>query len=897
MDQSKLDKSATSATWKDVSNTHIDKIKSYLDLVVKKPENYLDNLKEVSEKYYIRDIYVEELKYIINTYYNKALPEFESDINILFPKSKKNGKSKQNKKKKGLSKEDIILKNQQKQFKLNKFTFELSNKLFAFRDKLDNVCDLITICKDLYSYKLVNLGKYFLKNYGGSRNNDLDTILSNLHLWRKSYTSENFELTKCQKSIVQFILEYSKEPFKSKSLLEMSNTGSGKTVGLIIAMGILWKKILYNNCVSHAFITRNSRKHSVRFPTKIIIAILPSSVLSFVQAALTAMKIPWAYVTSTSTAILDEFNPDAVINYSNVSRKVFQHFCEAGSTAPAIYLTTETPTPENSIFNCIKAAYKTVFSLIKKHIPSYDLNLEQYISYDSTNNCLQKGKIGSQYCFYNPDSICTLIGDDMETIESFNTMKTILNPNLLSIITTATPSGLSKTLSMKTIHDRLPANTIIPPPQDEVRNTGGIKLIGSTGNINILNLAYIKLFKIYKTDDIHLKYKWRIVFESFINGIFERKYIIPLLYNICSQLKDSTKKTILNRKYFFEKNLELKIDSIACHIMRQFCKILNKNKSTELIDIISNIKNTKNQLFDTTNLQKKLIHTDNRGILLCSPAFSGNTLNDHKLIESLTDDQDIVYKELEKFNTQYQNYLSHKEKIQNQFSKFDSIDGASKLDIERMSQEQTDSIIEPNFEYKYQLFSVDHLRSLNCNDPLKYATKLPIEISQLLTAYDTQDVRLAQGVLSIDPNNSKKLETSLKNYTQGTPDNIRCVQFKTDAFNTRQLVLGANPPSKLNIVIANYELTCEYPYMIVNDGINSAKFPASSIINLLIQICGRIGRGHNAEAYNYIFTTDSIASILISTTPKTMLFDEYTNKCTSLNKIQARIRGFLTRAR
>ena len=37
MDQSKLDKSATSATWKDVSNTHIDKIKSYLDLVVKNP--------------------------------------------------------------------------------------------------------------------------------------------------------------------------------------------------------------------------------------------------------------------------------------------------------------------------------------------------------------------------------------------------------------------------------------------------------------------------------------------------------------------------------------------------------------------------------------------------------------------------------------------------------------------------------------------------------------------------------------------------------------------------------------------------------------------------------------------------------------------------------------------
>ena len=894
MDQSKLDQSATNAAWKDVSSTHIDKIQPYLNSIVNDPSKFMTTVNKSKIIYNLKNTEVEELKYIINLHFSNINDSLEKDL-IKLKFIKKNKSKKKNIKKKGLTKEEIILKNQLKQFKLNKFVFDISNNLISFNQNNTNVCDLIMLCKKLNKYKLINTANTLLEHYGGNHTNDLDQILSNLHLWKQQQSNDNFELTKCQKSIVQFILQYCKSPEISKTLLEMSNTGSGKTVGLIIAIGILWKHLLYHQCVSHSFITRNSRRHSVKFPTKIIIAILPSSVLSFVQAALTGLKVPWAYVTSTSTAILDEFNPDAVMNYANVSRRVFTHFCEGGSTAPAVYLTTETPTPKNAIFNCIKAAYKTVFSVIKKYSMPTNLEFENYLSYNCTNDSLFNRKEGSQYCQYDPNSICAIIGDDMETVESFNEINDILSANILRIITTATPTGLSQTLSTKTIHERLPNNTIIPDPQDEVRNSGGIKLIGAHDNINILHLAYIQLFKHYDKDDIYSKYKWRIIFESFIHGIFERKYIIPLLYSICSKFKPESKNYIMNRFLFFQTKLELTIDSIACHIMRQFCNILQTDNAAELITIITDIPYHNNNLFEIDNLQSKLIHTNKRGITLFSPKFSGDCSTDDPLIQLLAGDEELIYKKLSQYETEFNKYTDEKERIQKQFASFDSSNGASKLEMTRMSTDQMESITEPLFPLIHQLFSIDYLQQLDCIDPLKYATKLPIDSSQIKTAIKTNDVRLAQGVLSIDPINSKKLENALKNYTEGTPDNIRCVQFKTDAFSTRQLVLGANPPSKLNIIIANYDLRIEYPYTYISDGITEQQFPTSSVTNLLIQICGRIGRGINADANNYIFTTNSVANVLISTTPKTMLFNEYTNLCISLNKIQALMRGFLIR--
>lgn len=894
MDQQKLDQNATNSVWKDVSSTHIDKIKSHLSLVVKTPEQFLLTNHKQDDIYNLNNIEIQELEYIINTHFTDMQKSFKNDLKVLSV-SQKSKIKKQSKKKAGLTKDEIIKKNLIRQFKLNKFTFYICNSLLKYKKNINSVCDLINICKDLYKYKLINTANNFLNKYCINKDQDLDQILQNLHIWKKQQTYNHFELTKCQKSIVEFILNYCKTPFQSKTLLEMSNTGSGKTVGLIIAIGILWKKILYNECVSHSFITRRTRTHSVKFPTKIIIAILPSSVLSFVQAALTSMKVPWAHIMPNSTAILDEFNPNAAINYTNMSKKVFTHFCEGGSTAPAVYITTETPTIENAIFNCLKAAYKTVFANISKYTTSTKINMTNYISYDASSNTLLNGKHGTQYCLFDPSTICAFIGDDMETINNFNSIKQILSPNLLGLITTATPGGLTKTLSSKSFKDKLPLNTYIPPPQDEVRNTGGVQLVGSSGNINILLLAYNYLFKSIDKDDEHFNYKWKMVFESFIHGIFERKYIVPYLYSICSSLSSKTKKKIINRTMFFENKLELNIDSIICHILKKLSHIITTKYNKELIDILLEMPNCKNSLYTLQELQSQIIHTYHRGILLCSPNFDGDCLNDHPLVQSLTGNDTIVYEELTKYKQLYVKYKDQISKIEQQYHRGDTIDGASKGDMERMSQEQIENMNEPTFSQVYQIFSKEHLTLLKCKDPSLFATKLPIDSTQIMTALETDDIRLAQGILSIDPMNPKKLENSLKSYTDGTPDNIRCVQFKTDAFNTRQLVLGANPPSKLNIVVANYELLNKGEYISIRDINNETIFPAISVTNLLIQICGRIGRGVNAEAHNYIFTTDSVANILLSTTPKTMLFNEYSNKCVSLNKIQAHMRGYLVR--
>ena len=605
MDKSNLDKKATQSTWKDVVNTHIQNIQPHLDPVIRDPIKFLTNENDITAcKLVIQPLESIELENIIEKYYPEILEQFRKDITPIVTNTKKTNKIKKTKKiKKKTKKEIIIEKNIKINLSKNKYNFYLVKKLYLFNTN-KSVCELINICIELDKFKLTNTLYAFLDTYNCS--SDLDDILNQFHIWIKEESTINFKLTKCQQSIIKFVLKYCESPDKSyKSILEMSNTGSGKTVGLILAIGILWKKKLYNECISQSFITHNQRKHSVKFPTKIIIAILPASVITFVQSALTSMKVPWAYVTSTSTAILDEFNPNAVMNYNNVSRKVFQHFCSAGSTAPCVYLTTETPTAEYSIFNCIKEAYKTVFSNITKYTDSDKINLDNYISYNPVTNKLSIGKSGSLYCPYDPNTFSVIIGDDMETIECFTKLDNIFDKNTLKIITTATPGGLSKTINNSSIQNRLPPDTYIPIPQDEIRNSGGIELKGMTSNINVFYIGYIYLFKNLDKTDKHLNYKLITVFEYFINGLFERKYILSFIKLLCEQLSPTLKQRILHRTMFFDTTfkLDLNIDIIIKHIMTRFCCEI-KNNNIEFIDILLNFNNTNNTLWDTKSLNK-----------------------------------------------------------------------------------------------------------------------------------------------------------------------------------------------------------------------------------------------------------------------------------------------------
>jgi hypothetical protein len=885
-DYNKQDELATKSVWRDVKCTHIDNIKRFLKDVVLKPELFLDNSQLDKSKaqvnnHQLKSTEIYELEYIIKTYYSDALTNFNKDIKKISPKQLDSSKkTKVNKKKKGLTANDIIQKNLQKQFSLNKFIFCLSKQIIKFNKK--SVCDLIYLCNELNKYKLCNTLKYFLDNFCESDVSDIDEILSNLHLWKQQNNNTNFELTKCQKSILSFIINYCKDSVNSpKTILEMSNTGSGKTVGLIIAMGVIWNKILYQNCVSHSFTTTGTRKHVVRFPTKIIIAILPSSVMTFVQTALTSMKVPWAFVTSSATAILEEFNPNFVINYSKTNRKAFQHFSDGGDNAPAIYLTTESPTPNHAIFNCMKSAYKTVFKHIEKNI-NPDFTQNNYLSYDINSDSLLLGKTGNVYCPFNIDSLSVLIGDDMEKIDTLSSIN-IFPESTLKIITTATPGGLSKTDYSK---PSLPINTYIPSPQDEVRNTGGISLIGSNDYINSIEIAFNHIFNPSNTSPIN--YKYSMVFQSFINGIFERKYIIPQLYLICSKLPIELKNKIVNRYMFFDNKLSLNINSISIHIMKQFINILSSDQNTILVEILNNFPKNNNNLYNLSDLKSQLCTNKHRGSILCSPNFINNNNDDCELIKLLAGDEKIIYNELEKFNEVYNKYQQQVSKIKQQFNKSTCIDNSSKSDMFQMSSECISDIPIPKFPLEYQLFSNEYLKDYK--NSIEYANKISIDSQQILEGFECDDVKLAQGVLSIDPTNTTRLEKALKKYTTGSHINYRCIQLKTDAFNTRQLLLGANPPSKLNIVVANYELYHDNVKTIIDDNVTKSTFPKESVQNLLIQICGRIGRGIDADSHNYIFTTDSVAKILISTTPKTMLFKQYNYKVHALKTLQNKIK-------
>ena len=872
MTDSKEVKQAANILYQSVKCTHIDNIKQPIQDVVKNPTKFIKTTDSHVNKnipLILNTTDIHELEYIIKIYFPKCSSSLKKDLDHLNTSQKivQKKNKKVNKKKQGLTGDEIKLQNLQKQFKQNKFIFYVSKLLLEFNKKSESVCDLIHLCHELNKYNLKNIISDLLKTFCISDKSDIDDILSNLHRWKQQHQNKNFELTKCQQSILTFILNYCNSPHTSAStLLEMSNTGSGKTVGLIIAMGVLWKKLLYQQCVSHSFTTRGNRTHSVKFPTKIIIAILPSSVIQFTNTLCNCMHIPFGYVkNSTSTVILDEYNPNAVMNYSNMSRKVFTHFCEAGSTAPAIYITTEANSPNLAIFNCVKSAYNTVFKHINKYIDPNFIKSDQYLSYDIHTDSLSLGKTGGMYCPFNPDTIACIIGDDMETINCLSTID-IVPTNVLKIITTATPTGLSKKESKPV---QLPKNTYIPSPQDEVRNTGGVNLIGSSNHINVVNIGMDVLFSESNTSP--LDYKYRILFDSFIHGILERKYIIPQLISICSYLPSDIKNNILNRHTFFSQIIQLNIDSIAIHIMKQFTSILASDQCPILIDILENFPKHDNNLFQLDNLHNQLCTTPNRGIILCSPNFKDGSIDDCELVKKLTGDNQLVSDELDKFNELYKKYRIQIDKIQQQFNKSSCVDDSSKSDMSRMSSECVSDIPIPKFPLRHQLFSNEYLQQHNYQNSIQLSSKIQIEINQILEAIETDDTKLAQGVLSIDPSNSNKLDKSLQKYTTGSHNNFRCIQLKTDAFNTRQLLLGANPPSKLNIVVANYELIHSENNITINDGITKCTYPKESVINLLIQICGRVGRGIDAEFYNSIFVTNDVANILISTTPKTML--------------------------
>ena len=47
-------------------------------------------------------------------------------------------------------------------------------------------------------------------------------------LGKKKKSVTNFKLTKCQQSLIKFVLDYCNNQHKSNTMLEMSNTGAGK---------------------------------------------------------------------------------------------------------------------------------------------------------------------------------------------------------------------------------------------------------------------------------------------------------------------------------------------------------------------------------------------------------------------------------------------------------------------------------------------------------------------------------------------------------------------------------------------------------------------------------------------------------------------------------------------
>ena len=107
MAQEKLDQNATNTAWKDVSSTHIDKIKPYLNIVMNTPEKFLiDSHNDQSSTIVsnsITDIETQELEYIIKTYFSGTYKSFTEDLKLISTKDKSK-KKKHSKKKTRINK-------------------------------------------------------------------------------------------------------------------------------------------------------------------------------------------------------------------------------------------------------------------------------------------------------------------------------------------------------------------------------------------------------------------------------------------------------------------------------------------------------------------------------------------------------------------------------------------------------------------------------------------------------------------------------------------------------------------------------------------------------------------------------------------------------------------------
>jgi len=373
-----------------------------------------------------------------------------------------------------------------------------------------------------------------------------------------------------------------------------------------------------------------------------------------------------------------------------------------------------------------------------------------------------------------------------------------------------------------------------------------------------------------------------------MHGIFERKYLIPFLNIICSKLSKNIKKQILTRAMFFDGTILLNIDSICCYIIKILCKILRSKHSNKVLKILNKLIFEENNLFSVSSLKEQIFECKNRGILLCSPTFIEKaTYEDDEYIREISENifkLNEVNEQLREYNINVEKYEKNITEIKEKSAKNKIIDD-SKTYINQCVTDEIDQISKPKFDEKYQIYSKKHFELFNAKKET-YA-KTNIDELQIKAAYIQNDEKLAQGILSINPQNAKKLDMSLKLYTNGSESNIRAIQFLTNIFNTRQLILGANPPAKLNIIIANYNIEIKDNYSIIHSNNGIAKYPINSVNNLLIQICGRISRGVHSES-GIIYTTNSVAEILISNTPKSILYNQImqnNKKIKCLNKL------------
>ena len=102
-------------------------IKRYLQFVIDDPQSYLKNTDIIEEDNLLSKIDSFELELIVEKYYENYLDLIKTDLQNVFDLSKKN-----NKKKKSITKDQIIINNIKKKVNENKFAHRLSIQLYNF---------------------------------------------------------------------------------------------------------------------------------------------------------------------------------------------------------------------------------------------------------------------------------------------------------------------------------------------------------------------------------------------------------------------------------------------------------------------------------------------------------------------------------------------------------------------------------------------------------------------------------------------------------------------------------------------------------------------------------------------------------------------------------------------